>query len=146
MPHPDTSCQRSSLHKGFSSRDNLKFAPCGTVKQSPAEYYSALGFRRVIISPVCILMVVSWCLTQSSLVHWQCSHSFVSPPVQLSEIKAFLTPPSRPEFPLFPFDTCMGLEHGNFACQVSTFLFIRFACFDRGPLWKCILLSFCSPR
>lgn len=72
MPHPDTSCQRSALHKGFSSRDNLKFAPCGTVKQSPAEYYSALGFRRVIISPVCILMVVSWCLTQSSLVHWQC--------------------------------------------------------------------------
>lgn len=69
MPNSGMSCQRSSLHKGFSSRQKLKFATCSTVKQSPAEYYSVLTFHPFIISSVCILIVISQYSTQDSLVH-----------------------------------------------------------------------------
>jgi len=122
MPNSDRSCQKSSLHKRFSSRDKLKFTPCGTVKQSPAEHYSMLGFHRIIISPVYILIVGSWCLTQSSLVHWQCSHSFVRPPVPLSSSTLSSSLLLGLNFLYFlSFDTCMSLEHWNFTCQILIF-------------------------
>lgn len=130
MPNSDPSCQRSSLHRGFSSRDNVKFAPCSAVEQFPAEHHSMLGVHFVMISPVCTLIVGSWCLS--------CLLSFLhQAPSATLPIKACSIPHSQPELPPFSFDTCMSLEHLNFTRQILIFFFNLFCSFQHfGWGWQ----------